>query len=284
MIKKCYIWFIYKMIIWLASYPKSGNTWVKIFLNSILFSKDQIDINKNNIRLFPLRSDFNTLNVNIDNIKEFADNCLNAQNLINIDNKIKFFKTHNALWKLGENAYTNEDNTLGVLHIVRDPRNVITSLKNHFNRKSYEEALFFLKDQKKSIGSRKTKDDGDLPTIISSWSNHYNSWKKMKKNYLLIKYENLLKNPLEEFIRISEFIEKISKLNFQKQKIEEAVKNCSFEKLSEQEKKYGFIEANGNQKFFFLGPKNNWKDLIEPEIQKDIEISFKNEMIELGYL
>ena len=80
------------MIIWLASYPKSGNTWVKIFLNSILFSKDQIDINKNNIRLFPLRSDFNTLNVNIDNIKEFADNCLNAQNLINLDNKIKFSK------------------------------------------------------------------------------------------------------------------------------------------------------------------------------------------------
>ena len=80
------------MIIWLASYPKSGNTWVKIFLNSILFSKDQIDINKNNIRLFPLRSDFNTLNVNIDNIKEFADNCLNAQNLINIDNKIKIFQ------------------------------------------------------------------------------------------------------------------------------------------------------------------------------------------------
>ena len=106
----------------------------------------------------------------------------------------------------------------------------------------------------------------------------------MKKNYLLIKYENLLKNPLEEFIRISEFIEKISKLNFQKQKIEEAVENCSFEKLNEQEKKHGFIEANGNQKFFFLGPRNNWKDLIEPEIQKDIEISFKNEMIELGYL
>ena len=117
------------MIIWLASYPKSGNTWVKIFLNSILFSKDQIDINKNNIRLFPLRSDFNTLNVNIDNIKEFADNCLNAQNLINIDNKIKFFKTHNALWKLGEKAFTNEDNSLGVLHIVRDPRNVITYSK-----------------------------------------------------------------------------------------------------------------------------------------------------------
>ena len=80
------------MIVWLASYPKSGNTWVKIFLNSILSSEDKIDINKNNIRLFPLRSDFDTLDIDVDNVKEFADNCLDAQNLINLDNKIKFLK------------------------------------------------------------------------------------------------------------------------------------------------------------------------------------------------
>ena len=80
------------MIVWLASYPKSGNTWVKIFLNSILSSEDDIDINKNNIRLFPLRSDFDTLDIDVDNVKEFADNCLDAQNLINLDNKIKFLK------------------------------------------------------------------------------------------------------------------------------------------------------------------------------------------------
>ena len=204
--------------------------------------------------------------------------------MINLDNKIKFFKTHNALWKLGEKAFTNEENTLGVLHIVRDPRNIITSLKNHFKKKNYEDALIFLKDEKKSIGSRTSKDDGDLPTIISSWSNHYNSWKKFKKNYLLIKYEDLLENPLREFIKISGFVSKISKLNFEKEKIKQAVKDCSFDKLSKQEEDSGFIEANDNQKFFFLGPKNNWKNLIEPRIQYNIEKSFKNEMIELGYL
>jgi hypothetical protein len=272
------------MIIWLASYPKSGNTWVKIFLNSILFSKAKIDINKNNIRLFPLRSDFNTININVDNIKDFADNCLYAQELINLDNKIKFFKTHNALWKLGKKTFTNEENTLGVLHIVRDPRNVITSLKNHFNIKNYEDALVFLKDEKKSIGSKSRKKESDLPTIISSWSNHYNSWKKMEKNNLLIKYENLLKNPLEEFMKISEFIEKISKLKFQKEEIEKAVINCGFEKLQEQEKQNGFVEALEKRQFFYLGPKNNWKSLLEPKIQNDIEENFKKEMIELGYL
>ena len=272
------------MIIWLASYPKSGNTWIKIFLNSILFSENIVNINKNNIRLFPLRSDFNTLNIDVDNVKEFADNCLNAQSLINLDNKIKFFKTHNALWKLGEKVFTNEENTLGVIHIVRDPRNIITSLKNHFNKKNYEESLIFLKDEKKSIGSKISREDGDLPTIISSWSNHYNSWKKFKKNNLLIKYEDLLVDPLKEFLKISEFIKKISKLNFEKDKIIKAVRDCSFEKLSQQEEKNGFIEANGNQKFFFLGPKNNWKNLIEPEIKNDIEKSFKKEMLELGYL
>ena len=272
------------MIVWLASYPKSGNTWVKIFLNSILSSEDKIDINKNNIRLFPLRSDFDTLDIDVDNVKEFADNCLDAQNLINLDNKIKFFKTHNALWRLGEKTFTDKENTMGVLHIVRDPRNVITSLKNHFNKKNYEDALIFLKDEKKSIGSKDQIDNSHLPTIISSWSNHYNSWKKIKKNYLLIKYEKLLENPLEEFIKISEFIEKIYKQKFDRAKIERAVINCGFEKLKEQEEKHGFIEAMNNQKFFFLGPKNNWKNLIDAKIQKDIEESFKKEMIELGYL
>ena len=272
------------MIVWLASYPKSGNTWVKIFLNSILSSENKIDINKNNIRLFPLRSDFDTLNINVDNVKEFADNCLDAQNFINLDNKIKFFKTHNALWRLGEKTFTDKENTMGVLHIVRDPRNVITSLKNHFNKKNYEDALIFLKDEKKSIGSKDQIGNDHLPTIISSWSNHYNSWKKIKKNYLLIKYEKLLENPLEEFIKISEFIEKIYKQKFDRAKVERAVINCGFEKLKEQEEKHGFIEAMNNQKFFFLGPKNNWKNLIDVKIQKDIEESFKKEMVELGYL
>lgn len=121
------------MIIWLASYPKSGNTWVRLFLEALIFSKEKnLDINKANIRQFPLRRDFHGLTNNVDNINEFISNSIVSQEKVNLDNKIKFFKTHNAYWKSGNYSFTNEENTLGVIHIVRDPRNVITSLKKSF--------------------------------------------------------------------------------------------------------------------------------------------------------
>ena len=47
-----------------------------------------------------------------------------AQEKINLEKSLKFFKTHNALVKLGQNPFTNKKNTLGAIYIVRDPRNV----------------------------------------------------------------------------------------------------------------------------------------------------------------
>jgi hypothetical protein len=162
-------------------------------------------------------------------------------------------------------------------------------VKNHFSRKNYDEALKFMTDEKKSLGSRTKKKDTDLPTVVSSWSNHYKSWKKMKKNYLLIKYENLLNNPKDEFNKIINYLDKNLNLTFNNNKIENAIKNSDFKKLKYQENEKGFKEAakdeNGNiKKFFFLGPKNDWKILLDEGTIKKIEDTFKNEMTELGYL
>ena len=278
------------MIIWLASYPKSGNTWVRLFLNSLINDKtNEVDINNIQIRQFPLRYDVSNLNIDMDNIQEFISNCIVCQDKINLDNSIKIFKTHNAFWRAGNNQFTNEENTKGVIHIVRDPRNIITSVKNHFSRKNYDEALKFMTDEKKSLGSRTKTKDTDLPTVVSSWSNHYKSWKKMKKNYLLIKYENLLNNPKDEFNKIINYLDKNLNLTFNNSKIENAIKNSDFKKLKYQENENGFKEAakdeNGNiKKFFFLGPKNDWKILLDEGTIKKIEDTFKNEMTELGYL
>ena len=109
------------MIIWLASYPKSGNTWIRLFLNSLIFSQEnKVDINNINIRQFPIKSDFRDLSSNIEDIKEFVENCIHAQSRLNLDNKVKILKTHNALWKTEKHSFTNYENTLGVIHIVRD--------------------------------------------------------------------------------------------------------------------------------------------------------------------
>ena len=277
------------MIIWLASYPKSGNTWVRLFLNSLVFTSDAL-VNINDIRLeqFPTRKYFKDITSNVDDLTEFIQNCNYAQSKLNLDNKIKFFKTHNGLWKIGQHRFTDNENTLGVIHIVRDPRNVVTSIKNHYNYQTYEEALDFIKDENKILGKIGSKKEEDLPTIVSSWKLHYKSWKNLgglESKYILIKYEDLIKDPVREFTRITSFIEKISKIKFDEKNILKAIENTKFDNLKKQEELKGFKESPKNSvKFFYLGPKNDWQNILDEKIKEDIEISFRNEMQDLGYL
>ncbi len=276
------------MIIWLASYPKSGNTWVRLFLNSLIFAPDN-ELNINNIKIdqFPLRKHFQNFSSNTDDVTEIIKNCNLAQSEINLDNKIKFFKTHSPFWKIGKYTFTDDKNTIGAIHIVRDPRNVITSIKNHYNHENYERSLKFIKDDDKVIGSKGSIKEADLPTIISSWKFHYNSWKSItsfKSKYILIKYENLLKDPINEFLKITDFIKKISDFKFEEKNILKFIKDTSFKNLKQQEELKGFKEAPENNKFFYLGPKNDWKDLLDKNTKDEIETSFKNEMQDLGYL
>ena len=277
------------MIIWLASYPKSGNTWVRLFLNSLIFTTDSnVNINDIKIEQFPSRKYFKDIVNDIDDMREFMQYCNIAQSKLNLDSKIKFFKTHNAFWRTGIYSFTDDKNTMGIIHIVRDPRNVITSIKNHYDYENYEKALKFMEDEKNIIGIKGSTKEMDLPTLISSWKTHYNSWKNLttlKSRYILIKYEDLLKDPVNEFNKICSFISKISKLKFSEKNILKAVENTNFENLRKQEQSKGFKEApKNNNKFFYLGPSNVWQNLLDKNIKDRLEINFKKEMQDLSYL
>ena len=283
------------MIIWLASYPKSGNTWIRTFISSIIFSKDGIS-NFNNLEKipqYPMRRHFQNLVENFQNINEIKKNWIISQDKINLDNKIKFLKTHHVNCKIGTDSFTNLDNTKGVIYIVRDPRNVVTSIKNHFSLNTYEDAKNFIFDDHRWLGfiSQKNKiRDNKLPTLISSWSINYKSWKNMSENFLLIKYENLLIDPDKEFAKIVKFLSSILNIEFNKNIITEAIKTSSFDNLKKLEKSGLFGESvadikSGEKKdFFYLGPKNDWKKLLDNKISREIEQKFQNEMKELKYL
>ena len=279
------------MIVWLASYPKSGNTWVRIFLSTLLYSdkKPEVDINEKHLKQFPTKKSFQGLTNNFLNLDEIAKNSIAAQEMINIESGIKFYKTHSANWKNIEKNYyfTNYENSLGVIHIVRDPRNVISSVLNYYNKENYQDALDFITNRGKIITS--TKAGSEIQEIILSWADHYNSWKLFRKNYLLIRYEDLLSNPVKEFLKITNFLTSIGNLKFDENEILQIIENCKFEKFSKQEEEKGFADnpvtnKKQNKKFFKLGPKNDWKNLLQPEIQFKIEKTFENEMKELGYL
>jgi hypothetical protein len=283
------------MIIWLASYPKSGNTWIRTFISSIIFSKDGITNFENleKIPQYPMRRHFHNLIENFQNINEIKKNWIISQEKMNLDNKIKFIKTHHVNCKIGTDSFTNLDNTKGVIYIVRDPRNVVTSIKNHFSLKTYEDAKKFVFDDHRWLGfiSHKNKiRDNKLPTLIGSWSMNYKSWKNMSENFLLIKYEDLLMDPDKEFAKIVKFISSILNIEFNKNKITEAIKTSSFDNLKKLEKlglsgeSVADTKSVGKKDFFYLGPKNDWKKLLDNKISKEIEQKFLNEMKELKYL
>ena len=278
------------MIIWVASYPKSGNTWVRTFLSSLLYSEDGInDFSQlKKITQFPDRNYFKKFVTDYEDIKQIYTNWKNAQDFINLDKRIKFFKTHHVNCNIENYSFTDNSNSLGVIYIVRDPRTVLMSVKNHFQLNDFNEAKAFILNEKNWLGFVKNDNTRNLlnkvPTLISSWKINYLSWKNKIQNYLIIKYEDLVKDPYKEFNKIVEYLEKLLNQNFNKIKINNAIESSSFDKLQELEKNGYFKEYNNETNFFHLGPENNWEKNLKKEIVDEINFKFKNEMIELGYL
>ena len=140
------------MIIWLASYPKSGNTLLRSIISSYIFSNNGElkfeDLYK--ISQFPNVNHFKNLNIDIFNDNVLFKNLLSAQKIINSNNKIYFFKTHSMFYELGETVFTDYVNSLATIYIVRDPRNVVTSFAHHYAI-SIEEAVDIMINKKKMI-------------------------------------------------------------------------------------------------------------------------------------
>ena len=282
------------MIIWLASYPKSGNTLLRSMLSAYLYSKDgNFDFGQlKNIKQFPDNNVFKKLGVDISNENEVVKNYISAQKEINKrdGNSIRLLKTHSALHDINGYKFTDLENTLGAIYIVRDPRKVVTSYKNH-SQTSITEA------KKRLIEIRTIGGNDDVVNKttmhIGSWSSNYNSWKELKKvnRYLLVKYEDLVSDKKKTFINILNFIYKLMnlKLIIDEKKIDNILKTTSFEYLQDLEREFGFSESvNANNKkrvtFFKFGNKNDGKNSLPLDIKKELENSLQEEMKELGYL
>ena len=278
------------MIIWLASYPKSGNTWLRLFLKAYIQNNNK-NFNINNeindtfkVDIFPNLKNFETLNIKCNGFQDVVENWITIQELLNLKNKLNFIKTHNALCTINNYKFTNKINTLGGVYIVRDPRDVAVSFSHHMG-KSFEEITDQMINEKFMICESSFVKKGFNSTILSTWSNHYNSWKNFdNKNILIIKYEDLIKDTFNEFLKLIKFLNKLCNLDIDKDRITKSIELTKFKNLQSLETNLGFEEKTKSKNFFRKGKMGSWKFELDRKLSEKIERFFKKEMSDLGYI
>ena len=283
------------MIFWIASYPKSGNTWLRTLISSYYYSDDGIYSENliKRIRQFPEKMHFTDFDYNQNIVTDTSRFWIKAQEKINKDKKLKFFKTHNAFGALNNNHFTDNKNSIGVIYIIRDPRNVITSLMNHYELDN-EQAIKWMTNEKNYIYDVINFDEDGYSDFqfISSWNPNYKSWLLQKKIPIkFIKYEDLLNQTFTVFKDVINFIN-ITTRNNEKIKIDKlknSINSTFFDKLQYMEKKNGFSEAITSKKnnkkipFFNMGPKNDWKKVLDKNLINRLNDHFEKNLIELSY-
>ncbi len=277
------------MIIWIASYPKSGNTYVRSFLSAYYYSKKgKFDFELLlNIKQFPaIRYSSKKAYTFLDAASSWIPN---QKNFFKKD-EFYFLKTHNSLEEYFGNKFTTSSETAGAIYIVRDPRNVISSMCNHYSL-NLDEAYAKMIDNNSSLSFKTADGDFSNFTFLGSWSNHYRSWKNdLNFKTLIIKYEDLRDNTYEEFNKILNFIENLKGTNneINEEKMINSINSTSFSNLKNKEKLYGFGESTVSKdgksiNFFNLGFNNKWEKFLSKEISDKIKDQFLNELKELNY-
>ena len=270
------------MIVWLASYPRSGNTWIRALISNYLYSKKEDTLkNLESIDLFPSAKYFSGLidKKKIDeNKKNIFKNYILAQEKLNLNKKINIIKTHCFAGKVEGSEFSNSENTAGFIYIVRDPRSVAVS-------NSYHEEISISKSVDQILNPKRFSNVQELyMEFRSSWKNHYLSWRNKKWNGLFIKYEDLHNDTFNNLKKILIFMEKFVKIEIDENKIKDVIKVSSFNNLSKMEKTSGFKENPSKEKFFRKGLVDEWKKSLSSDLILKIEESFKKEMKELNYL
>ena len=279
------------MIIWLASYPKSGNTWLRMFLKSYFQkpgTKFELDRKLDDDFIsggFPDIEILKHLKINFKKFDEIARNWETMQDYINLNNKTNFLKTHNSMCTVGPYKFTTHKNTKGGIYLIRDPRDVLVSYSNHLGA-SYESTF---KIMSSSEGHESPPPSGENEsyekTLLGSWADHYNSWKSYKSSKILvIKYEDMVLQSYDTFKKIINYLNEIDNIEVNEKKLSTALKQTEFNELQKMETKQGFREKLAGNLFFRKGKTGAWKEELPRDLINKIEKLFHKEMIELGYL
>ena len=275
-------------IIWVVSYPKSGNTWVRLFLYFILTKAKSIMEDFPSLHEFPVASNrllfdeylgVSSSDLTNDEIQNLRPSIY--KEISKVSDGLKLFKVHDAftLTTDGHPVFPPEISR-AVVYIVRNPLDIVISSASHTNR-SITSCIESLNDPGYTIASGTDELKAQVPQFLGSWSDHVNSWLEQRLlPVILIKYEDLLFDSAKEFDRVL----KILGIHATEEVFNLALKNCDFEHLRYLEKKHSFREKPIQSKQFFReGKAEIYRDKLDPEQIREISAKHSRLMNRFGY-
>lgn len=273
-------------IVWMSSFPKSGNTWFRCFLSALFEGK--IDINK--IQTDGIFSSRPVLDQILDIDGRLLDEAEVKTRMATIYDHHAGF-SESLMWVKVHDAYVLDQRkkpifpksvTHKVIYLVRNPLDVVASYANH-NACTIDHAI---KMMCLKMGYLAKQPNGlninnQLPQLMFSWAGHVNSWLDQKElDVILVRYEDMKKDGLKTFSRA------LKKMGFKisEKLVQEAIDMAAFDKLKKAEAKDGFKEKNAKSSTFFRkGKSGGWVNELTREQAQTIIDNFGETMKRLKY-
>lgn len=271
-------------IVWLASYPKSGNTWLRAFLGNYLQDGPR-PVQLSELSKFaydeaqPELYRVHAPDGETAKLEPAAINALRPRVHADLAARVArtaFVKTHNLLGGFEGVPLQNLQVTAGAIYIVRNPLDVVSSVADHFGV-SIDDAIEFMGNENTSTPN----DELFVSQHLGSWSNHVASWTMdAHPRFLVLRYEDMLANPSKAFMRVARH------LNFPSApaRLKKAVRFSSFAQLRALEERTGFVERSPHsQRFFRVGRSGQWRVKLSAAQVNRIVSQHGVQMARFGY-
>jgi aryl sulfotransferase len=276
-----------KNLIWLASYPKSGNTWLRAFLSNLSFTTDKpVSISQmtpkywaNDKRLIEKYADFEPSELTDKEIFKLRPEIYKQHSIASPN--FPYLKIHDAL-------HNNENNipiiplecTYKVVYLVRNPLDIAVSLAHH-QQQSFDKTIEFMSDLKAVLGKDSYQYNPNSLEVLLSWTEHVKSWLNSDTDLLLVKYEEMQQDPLKTFSKLAKFLE----LDYTVDAIKKAIAFSDFMILKEEESKVGFGNKNlkSNSSFFRAGKLGSGREELTLEQIEQVRLDHEEIMKCLNY-
>jgi hypothetical protein len=271
-------------IIWLASYPKSGNTWLRAFLHNLLRDPPEgYDLNR--IDDFTLGDSAVAWYAPLigrapgdwtfEEVARVRRKVHEAMTRVYPDDV--FVKTHNALFADCHGPMITLELTAGAIYVVRNPLDVVVSYSHHLG-KSIDDTITILNSPRS--GNPNTVKS--VYQVLGTWSDHVASWTARPHPGLhVMRYEDMLDKPQTTFGGAASFLG----LKPPRERLLRAIERCRFEELRSREEAQGFKERSDYaERFFRAGRAGQWREALSRDQVKRIVDAHRPAMERFGYL